>query len=58
MSLAALSMLRPVMFSGIEKLSLTSRFSASRMDRTGGAVCAAGVDGEEPVDVVAETVGF
>src|ERR1019366_826551 len=49
---------RPVTFSGIEKLSLTSRFSASRMDRTGGAACTAGEDGEEPVEVVAETVGI
>src|ERR1035437_5435062 len=53
---AALRMLRPLMFSGIEKLSLTSRFSASRMDRTGGAVCTAGEEGEEPVDVVEEAV--
>ena len=42
MSDALLSTLRPVMFSGIEKLSFTSRFSASRIESTGGAtVCAA-----------------
>src|ERR1039458_6033180 len=35
MSEAALSAMRPVMFSGIEKLSLISRFSVSRMDRFG-----------------------
>src|SRR5260370_10488506 len=52
MSAAALSTLRPVIFSGIEKLCLTSRFSASMMDRTGGAAGAAGADDEEPVDVV------
>src|ERR1035437_2400174 len=57
MSAAALSTPRPVTFSGIEKLSLTSRFSASRMDRTGGAARTAGEDGEEAVEVVAETVG-
>src|SRR5260370_21609232 len=50
-SAAALSRLRPVIFSGIEKLWLTSRFSASMMDRTGGAAGAAGAE-EEPVGVV------
>src|ERR1039458_93223 len=57
MSAAALSTPRPVTFSGIEKLSLTSRFSASRMDRTGGAACTAGEGGEEPVGGVAGTAG-
>jgi hypothetical protein len=40
-------MLLPMIFSGIEKLSFTSRFSESRMERTGGPVTgAAGVAGE------------
>src|ERR1035441_7254367 len=47
-SAAAESTPRPVMFSGIEKLSLTRRFSASRMDSTGGAAGAA-----EPEDTTA-----
>src|SRR5450759_1346042 len=49
-SAAAESTLRPVIFSGIEKLSLTSRFSASRMDRTGGAACTAGEEAEDDED--------
>src|ERR1035441_466155 len=48
MSEAALSVMRPVIFSGIEKLCWTSRFSASRMFSTGAVEAAALAD--EAVD--------
>src|SRR3954447_19430168 len=56
MSLVALRTLRPVIFSGIEKLSLTNMFSESMMDRTGGVAGAAVVDVEVPVDAVEDAV--
>ncbi len=50
MSEAALSAMRPVMFSGVEKLSLISRFSESRMDRFGTMLVV-----EEAVRICAQT---